>query len=60
MDSVLIIKLLISSTLMSSLLVILIFFVKQVFRTSISAKLHYIIWFILLLRLVVPYIGHSP
>lgn len=55
-----IMNLIIGSTIMAGLLAILILIVKQIFKNRFSAKWHYIIWFVLLLRLAVPYIVYSP
>jgi beta-lactamase regulating signal transducer with metallopeptidase domain len=53
-------NLIIGSTIMAGLLTILILIIKLIFKNLISAKWHYIIWFVLLLRLSVPYIVYSP
>jgi beta-lactamase regulating signal transducer with metallopeptidase domain len=59
MDFALIINLIINSSIMASLLVFFIIIVKSIFKNKIGAKWHYIIWFILLFRLAVPYVGYS-
>jgi beta-lactamase regulating signal transducer with metallopeptidase domain len=60
MNYTLIMNVVIGSSIMAALLVILIFIVKFIFYKKISAKWQYAIWFLLLLRLLVPYIGYSP
>ncbi|MDP4272389.1 MAG: M56 family metallopeptidase, partial [Bacteroidota bacterium] len=54
------INMVINSSVIASLLTALIFIFKLVFGKHISARWHYVIWFVLLLRLAVPYIIFSP
>ncbi len=48
------------SSLMGSILIFLILFAKLVFNNKVSANWHYYIWFLLLLRLIVPFTPESP
>lgn len=60
MDFALIMHIIISSSVIASLMTILIFIIKWIFKKRISAKWHYFIWFMLILRLAVPYVAYSP
>ncbi len=48
------------SSLMGSILILLILLAKLVFNNKVSANWHYYIWFLLLLRLLVPFTPESP
>ena len=48
------------SSLMGSILVFLILGVKFAFKSALGANWHYYIWFLLLLRLIVPFTPESP
>lgn len=48
------------SSLMGSTLVILILVVKFAFKNTLGANWHYYIWFLLLLRLIIPFTPESP
>lgn len=43
------------TSIMSAMLIILIFLVKVIFKEKLSAKWHYYIWLILVIRLIIPY-----
>lgn len=60
MLSLVIFNLLLNSTITASLLIIVIFFFKWIFKSRLSTRWHYLIWFVLILRLAVPYIASSP
>ncbi len=60
MDFSLIVNLLSSASIIASLLVLIIFIIKTVLRHRMSARWHYVIWFVLILRLAVPYAVYSP
>ncbi|WP_315115008.1 M56 family metallopeptidase [uncultured Clostridium sp.] len=47
------------SSAMSTVLVIIILFMKLIFKNKFSANWHYCIWFLLLLRLIIPYAPKS-
>lgn len=47
-------------SIMASVLAVGILLVKAIFRNKMSARLHYIIWFILIIRLVVPFSVKVP
>jgi beta-lactamase regulating signal transducer with metallopeptidase domain len=55
----LIINIILSSSIMAGLLIILIVMVKSIFRNKLGARWHYWIWFLLLLRLIMPNLGYS-
>ena len=44
----------------SCVLILLILLIKKVFDKKLSAPFHYYIWFLLIIRLVIPYIPQSP
>lgn len=46
---------LVSLSLLGSFLTLGIFIIKQLFKHKLSAKWHYYIWFVLVLRLIIPY-----
>ncbi|MDD3365615.1 MAG: M56 family metallopeptidase [Syntrophomonas sp.] len=48
------------SSLMGSILVFLILVVKFAFKSTLGAIWHYYIWFLLLLKLIIPFIPESP
>ena len=48
------------SSLMGSILVFLILIVKFAFKNTLGANWHYYIWFLLLLRLIIPFTPESP
>ncbi|HEX2946454.1 MAG TPA: M56 family metallopeptidase [Clostridia bacterium] len=60
MDIAFVVNVLLNSTIMASILFFLILFVKRAFKNRLSAKWHYFIWFIFILRLAVPYVAYSP
>ncbi|MFA6309130.1 MAG: M56 family metallopeptidase [Clostridia bacterium] len=60
MDFSMFINLIISSSIMAGLLVILIFIIRKLFNKLIDPKWFYIIWFVLIVRLAVPYLISSP
>ncbi len=48
-------KWIVCSTVMATLLVFLVLFVKLVFRDKLGARWHYIIWMLVLLKLLIPF-----
>jgi bla regulator protein BlaR1 len=48
------------SSAIASLMIIIIFLIKLIFRNKLSATWHYYIWFLLLIKLIVPYAPESP
>ncbi|MDP4093211.1 MAG: M56 family metallopeptidase [Bacillota bacterium] len=50
----------ISSSAAACLLIAVIFTVKIIFKNKMSASWHYYIWFLLLVRLIIPYSPQSP
>ena len=51
---------LVSLSLLGSILTIGIFLIKLMFRQKLSANWHYYIWFVLILRLLIPFTPPSP
>lgn len=48
------------SSVMGSILVLLILGVKTAFKSTLNTDWHYYIWFLLLLKLIIPYTPESP
>ncbi len=53
-------NLVIFSSIKGSFVVLCILFLKLIFRNHFGAKWHYLIWFILIIRLMMPYSPNSP
>ncbi|PFX73159.1 hypothetical protein COL39_15560 [Bacillus cereus] len=50
----------INTSIMASILVALILCLKVIFRNKLTARWHYIMWFILMVRLILPWSPDSP
>lgn len=50
----------VSSSLMGSILAIGLLIIKRLFRQNLGANWHYYIWFVLIARLLIPYIPAAP
>ncbi|MCT8978431.1 M56 family metallopeptidase [Clostridium sp. CX1] len=55
MNLLILFKTVISLSFMGSIVALLIVMIKQLFNNRLSAKWHYYIWFLLILRLIIPY-----
>lgn len=55
MNLLILFKTVISLSFMGSIVALLIVMIKQLFKNRLSAKWHYYIWFLLILRLIIPY-----
>lgn len=53
-------NLVISSSIKGSFIILCILFLKFIFKNHFGAKWHYLIWFILIIRLMMPYSPNSP
>lgn len=60
MDLVKLFNVVVSLSLMGSLVFLLIIIIKGLFKNKLSAHWHYYIWFLLLIRLIIPNTPESP
>ncbi|WP_432666882.1 M56 family metallopeptidase [Wukongibacter baidiensis] len=52
-------SLVLNSSLEASIVALLILLIKNLFRNAINARLHYLLWFLVLIRLLIPFLPES-